>query len=66
VPQEAIATIPERLQDLPQLLARMEGQLMLAALAAKVKTIELTAEPKRGFNNTLRSLATLPVRMTAH
>ncbi len=46
-----------------QLLARLEGQVMLQALAGKVRTIELTAEPKRVLNNTLRSLATLPVRV---
>jgi hypothetical protein len=49
-----------------QLLARLEGQVMLAALASRAKTIELTAEPRRAFNNTLRSLATLPVRVTAN
>jgi cytochrome P450 len=49
-----------------QLLARLEGQVMLAALASRVRSIELTAEPQRGFNNTLRSLATLPVRVTAN
>ena len=49
-----------------QLLARMEGQVMLAALASRMKTIELTAEPRRAYNNTLRSLATLPLRVTAN
>ena len=46
-----------------QLLARMEGEVMLAALARKVKSIEITGEPQRAFNNTLRGLETLPVEI---
>ena len=46
-----------------QLLARMEGEVMLAALARKVKSIEITDEPQRAFNNTLRGLETLPVEI---
>ena len=36
---------------------------MLAALARKVKSIEITGEPQRAFNNTLRGLETLPVEI---
>jgi cytochrome P450 len=46
-----------------QLLARLEGEVMLSALARKVKSIEITAEPQRAYNNTLRGLDTLPVEV---
>lgn len=48
-----------------QLLARLEGEVMLTALARRVTSIEITAEPKRAYNNTLRGLATLPVEIRA-
>jgi hypothetical protein len=38
---------------------------MLAALARKVGKIEIVGEPKRLYNNTLRGLESLPIRMTA-
>ncbi|HEY4042862.1 MAG TPA: cytochrome P450 [Rhodopila sp.] len=44
-------------------LARLEGELVLGALARKVRSIELAGEPKRRYNNTLRGLASLPVHM---
>jgi hypothetical protein len=46
-------------------LARLEGELVLAALARKVGSIEIVGEPKRRYNNTLRGMAVLPVRITA-
>ncbi len=46
-------------------LARMEGELVLAALARKVSRLEITGEPKRRYNNTLRGMASLPMRMVA-
>jgi cytochrome P450 len=48
-----------------QLLARLEGEVMLSALASKVRSIEITGEPKREFNNTLRALESLPVAIKA-
>ncbi|HQT75927.1 MAG: cytochrome [Rhodospirillales bacterium 20-64-7] len=45
-------------------LARLEGEVVLAALARKVAGIEITAQPKRRYNNTLRGLSSLPVRLT--
>jgi 4-methoxybenzoate monooxygenase (O-demethylating) len=48
-----------------QVLARMEGEAVLGALARKVAAIEITAPPKRRYNNTLRALAHLPVRVMA-
>ena len=44
-----------------QLVARLEGEVMLVALARRVAKIEITGEPKRRFNNTLRGLDHLPV-----
>jgi 4-methoxybenzoate monooxygenase (O-demethylating) len=48
-----------------QLVARLEGEVMLAALARKVASIDITGEPKRRYNNTLRGLDSLPVTITA-
>lgn len=42
-------------------LARLEGEVVLNALARKVRSIEITGEPKRRYNNTLRGLSSLPV-----
>jgi cytochrome P450 len=47
-----------------QLVARLEGEVMLTALARRVATIEISGEPKRRFNNTLRGLDSLPVTIT--
>ena len=46
-----------------QLLARLEGEVLLAALARKAGGMEITGEPQRRYNNTLRSLGNLPVRL---
>jgi hypothetical protein len=46
-----------------QVLARLEGELMLAALARRVARIEIAGTPARRFNNTLRGLRTLPLRL---
>ncbi|MDP1907643.1 MAG: cytochrome P450, partial [Hyphomicrobium sp.] len=46
-----------------QLVARVEGEVMMAALARKVGSIEITGPVKRRYNNTLRGLESLPVRM---
>ncbi len=42
-------------------LARLEGEVVLSALARKVASIEITGEPRRRYNNTLRGMASLPV-----
>ena len=44
-----------------QLVARLEGEAMLTALARKVSSIEITGPAKRRYNNTLRGLEALPV-----
>lgn len=45
-----------------QLLARLEGEVLLQALAKHVSRIEFAGEPERRFNNTLRGLKRLPLR----
>jgi cytochrome P450 len=48
-----------------QLVARLEGEVMMAALARKVASIEIIGPVKRRYNNTLRGLESLPVTMIA-
>ncbi len=43
-------------------LARLEGEVILRALAERVERIELAGEPRRQLNNTLRGLDALPLR----
>jgi 4-methoxybenzoate monooxygenase (O-demethylating) len=52
-------------QCVGQLLARLEGECILGTLARKTTAIEITGVPKRRYNNTLRGLASLPVRLKA-
>lgn len=47
-----------------QLVARLEGEVMLTALARKVAAIEISGPVKRRYNNTLRGLESLPVTLT--
>jgi 4-methoxybenzoate monooxygenase (O-demethylating) len=44
-----------------QVIARMEGEAVLRALAARVSSWHLTGEPRPRLNNSLRGLDTLPV-----
>jgi cytochrome P450 len=46
-----------------QAIARLEGEVVLQALARRVKAIEVTAPHTRRLNNTLRALDTLPLRL---
>ena len=48
-----------------QLVARLEGEAILATLAQRVGTIEITGPVTRRFNNTLRGLESLPVSIKA-
>ena len=48
-----------------QSVARLETEAILVALAKRVESFELIAEPRRRLNNTLRGLDTLPLRITA-
>jgi len=44
-----------------QLVARLEGEVMLSALARRVAAIDISGPVKRRYNNTLRGLDSLPV-----
>lgn len=44
-----------------QLIARMEGEAILTALARNVKSIKLAGEPVRRLNNTVRGWSSLPL-----
>jgi 4-methoxybenzoate monooxygenase (O-demethylating) len=46
-----------------QAVARLEAEAVFAALAKRVARFEMTAEPTRRLNNTLRGLDTLPLRV---
>jgi cytochrome P450 len=46
-----------------QVLARMEGELILLALAQRIREIKITAAPQLHYNNTLRSLESLWVEV---
>lgn len=46
-----------------QVVARLEGELILTALARRFKRIEIAGEPTRRLNNTLRALGSLPLRL---
>jgi hypothetical protein len=48
-----------------QAVARLEAEAVLGALARHVASIEMTAEPTRRLNNTLRGLDSLPLRLVA-
>ena len=48
-----------------QSVARLEAEAILAALAKRVESFELIAEPQRRLNNTLRGFNTLPLRIKA-
>lgn len=47
-----------------QLVARLEGEIMLTALAKRVARIDITGPIERRYNNTLRGMASLPVTLT--
>jgi cytochrome P450 len=46
-----------------QAVARLETEAILGALVRRVATLDLTAEPTRRLNNTLRGFDTLPLRV---
>lgn len=48
-----------------QMIARLEGEAVLKAMIARVKTLELVGPPTRALNNNLRALKTLPLAVTA-
>ncbi|HEY9424414.1 MAG TPA: cytochrome P450 [Microterricola sp.] len=50
-------------QCVGQHVARLEATAIITALAKRVRTLELAAEPTRHLNNTMRAWETLPVRV---
>src|ERR1700704_1471115 len=46
-----------------QLVARLEGEVMLAALGRKGAALEMSGPVKRRYNNTLRGLESLPITL---
>lgn len=46
-----------------QAIARLEGEVVLTAIAKRVKKIEVSGHHTRRLNNTLRALETLPLRL---
>ncbi len=48
-----------------QMIARLEIEVILSVLAARVERIELDGTPQRLIHNTLRAFTSLPVRMVA-
>ncbi len=47
-----------------QMMARLEGEIVLTALANKLDKLELTGEPVLHFNNTVRGYMSSPLRVT--
>lgn len=48
-----------------QMIARLEGEIVLGALARRVRAIESDGEPVQHLNNTLRGWSSLPVELHA-
>lgn len=48
-----------------QMLARFQGEVLLAALAQRLESIELDGPIERKLSNTLRGLGSLPLRVVA-
>ena len=48
-----------------QLLARLEGEVLLTAMARSLASIDIVGPTKRAYNNTLRGLADLPIAIRA-
>ncbi|MFA7556220.1 MAG: cytochrome P450 [Hydrogenophaga sp.] len=48
-----------------QMMARLEGEIVLKALAKRIKSIRLEGEPVYHYNNSVRGYDSLPVSVTA-
>jgi cytochrome P450 len=46
-----------------QMIARLEGEILLAALAKRVKEIRLEGQPVIHYNNSVRGYNSMPVRV---
>jgi cytochrome P450 len=47
-----------------QMMARLEGEIVLTELARRVSTVDLAGTPVRQLSNTLRGLDSLPLHLT--
>jgi len=47
-----------------QMLARLEAEMIVTALASRVARIDIIGEPRRKLNNSLRQFASLPIELT--
>lgn len=52
-------------QCLGQMVARLEGELVLSALLSRVASLRLVGAPMRRLNNTLHAIESLPVEVEA-
>ncbi len=48
-----------------QMIARLEAEIVLKALASQVERLEALGEPELHFNNTVRGYSSLPLRLVA-
>ena len=48
-----------------QMLARLEVEMLMTALAARVERIDIIGEPQRRLSNSLRQFASLPLELIA-
>jgi cytochrome P450 len=48
-----------------QMLARLEAEMIVTALAARVARIDIVGEPRRKLGNSLRQFASLPIELKA-
>jgi len=48
-----------------QMLARLEAEMIITALAARVERIDIVGEPRRKLSNSLRQFGSLPVQLIA-
>jgi cytochrome P450 len=47
-----------------QMIARLEAECILSALARRVRVLEISSEPSYRLINTMRTLENLPLRLT--
>jgi 4-methoxybenzoate monooxygenase (O-demethylating) len=47
------------------MLARLEAEMLMTALAARIERIDIVGEPQRKLSNSLRQFASLPVQLIA-
>ena len=48
-----------------QMLARLEAEMLITALAARVERIDIVGKPQRKLSNSLRQFASMPVELIA-